>query len=121
MKRAAQLENVPHRVSFEDYALFHEFLHSINEVKLAMNLLSAHDGCTKREFKRIVNAVAKVHLTDHIVDIIFRVFDSNGDQYLDQSEFLDVLEKRTNFGLASSRDVGFISFLQCAKSCMSDS
>lgn len=51
------------------------------------------------EFKRAVKVATGEELSDNILDIIFKIFDLDGDNCLSHEEFLGVLKNRMHRGL----------------------
>ncbi|KAG6388105.1 hypothetical protein SASPL_153303 [Salvia splendens] len=60
--------------------------------------------------------VCGVYLTDNVLDVIFRVFDTNEDGSLSSDEFVRVLQKREK-DIAQPTEAGFFSFLSCCWHC----
>ena len=47
---------------------------------------------------------ADVDLSDHVVDVIFAIFDEDGDGGLSNKEFVDVMKNKLKRGLEKPRD-----------------
>ena len=67
----------------------------------------------------MAKTVSGVEFNDHVVDVVFSLFDDNNDGRLSHEEFIQVMKKRWLRGLQNPKDTGFIKFLnsfyQCAK------
>lgn len=63
--------------------------------------------------------MAHVELSDHVIDVVFTIFDENQDGQLSNREFVGVMKNRLLRGLEKSKDTGFVklihSVLKCAK------
>jgi hypothetical protein len=55
--------------------------------------------------------VAHVELRDHLVDVIFTLFDENQDGQLSNREFIAVMKERLRRGLAKPKDTGFLKLI----------
>lgn len=60
--------------------------------------------------------VCGIPLTDNVIEIIFHVFDANGDGSLSANEFIRVLQKREK-DIAHPTEAGIFSFLSCCWNC----
>lgn len=66
-------------VTFQEYYDFSQVLKNINEIDTALTFYHvAGASIDKATFKHVAKTVAKVHLTDHLVDVVFAIFDDNG-------------------------------------------
>ncbi|XP_046859001.1 calcium uptake protein 1, mitochondrial-like [Xenia sp. Carnegie-2017] len=112
-------------VTFKDYEDFFQFLRNIGDVETA---LSFHTACgyhlNPEIFKRVAHLVAGVRLRDHIIDVVFKMFDENDDGELSSKEFVSVMKTNLMRGLDKPRDTGFGKLVsavaQCAKQTAKD-
>ena len=58
-------------------------------------------------------------ISDAVVDIIFHIFDTNGDGVLSMDEFLGVLQRRER-DIADPTEAGFVQFVKCMVGCASN-
>lgn len=69
--------------------------------------------------KHVAKTVALVDLSDHVIDVVFTIFDENMDGQLSNREFVAVMKNRLLRGLEKPKDTGFVKFmhsvLKCAK------
>lgn len=69
--------------------------------------------------KHVAKTVALVDLSDHVIDVVFTIFDENMDGQLSNREFVAVMKNRLMRGLEKPKDTGFVKFmhsiLKCAK------
>lgn len=69
-------------MTFKEYYDFAQVLKSINEIDTALTFYHvAGAAIDKHTFKHVAKTVAKVELTDHLVDVVFAIFDENGEHY----------------------------------------
>ena len=59
----------------------------------------------KASLKQVAHVVADVELDPHIIDVVFTIFDDNGDELLSSREFISVLKERAHRGLEKVRRV----------------
>ncbi|XP_058452083.1 calcium uptake protein 1 homolog, mitochondrial-like isoform X2 [Malaya genurostris] len=107
-------------VSKEDYLNFFHFLNNINDVDTALTFYHiAGASIDQVTLKHVAKTVALVELTDHVIDVVFTIFDENMDGQLSNREFVAVMKNRLLRGLEKPKDTGFVklmhSILKCAK------
>ncbi|XP_065578725.1 calcium uptake protein 1 homolog, mitochondrial-like isoform X2 [Artemia franciscana] len=109
-------------ISLEDYLNFFHFLSNINDVDTALTFYHvAGAAIDKATMKHVARIVANVNLSDHLMDVVFDVFDVNQDGHLSNREFVAVMKNRLLRGLEKPKDTGFFKFLssvvKCAREC----
>ena len=121
LTRVEKLRNHPARITFEEYHAFNTVLESLSEINFALSsFVSMGEPFTKSQLRRAAFAAADVKLSDDILDVVFFLFDKDGDGKLDYHEFVGVLEGRQSFGFSKPRDSGFVRFASCLKHCWED-
>ena len=121
VKRIDQLATNPTKISFEEFYQFHLVLDKLPEIDFAINSFECMgEPFSKTQLQRTVKAVAGVSLPMEMLDIIFFLFDRDGDGKLDQDEFIGVLKGKNTFGFSQPRDSGFVRFSGCLKDCLSE-
>jgi len=119
LRNLDKLSKSPVRISFEDYHKFHHLLKNLDDMKIAFNLVSSKDkGCDKETFKRITKVVIGSDISDHQLDILFTIFDENGDGHINDKEFFSVMRLAVSHGLDRKREVGFVEFAFRVKDCV---
>ncbi|ELT97656.1 hypothetical protein CAPTEDRAFT_174710 [Capitella teleta] len=108
-------------VTFEEFAGFFEVLKYINDVDTALMFYHvAGASIDKPTLKHVARTVAHVELSDHVVNIVFTLFDENDDGELSNREFVSVMKRRMMRGLEKSKDMGVVKIIsamwKCAKS-----
>ncbi|XP_055295888.1 calcium uptake protein 1 homolog, mitochondrial-like isoform X2 [Sitodiplosis mosellana] len=126
-KKAKKMKRVKKRfrdhgtgISLKDYLDFFHFLNNINDVDTALTFYHiAGASIDQATLKHVAKTVAHVELSDHVVDVVFTIFDENLDNQLSNREFVAVMKNRLLRGLEKPKDTGFVklihSMLKCAK------
>uniref|UniRef100_A0A7S4MIC8 EF-hand domain-containing protein n=1 Tax=Vannella robusta TaxID=1487602 RepID=A0A7S4MIC8_9EUKA len=118
LTRVAQLQNSDIRISMDEYKSFLSVLEFLEEIDFVLrSFLTAGEPFSKQQLRRAAKAVARVDLTDDVLDVVFFVFDTSGDGKLDEHEFMDALQGRQQFGFSKPKDAGFVRFGKCMKFC----
>eukprot|EP00744_Colponema_vietnamica_P011173 GILI01015720.1.p1 GENE.GILI01015720.1~~GILI01015720.1.p1 ORF type:complete len:420 (+),score=134.63 GILI01015720.1:73-1332(+) len=118
VERADRVEPELGRVSFADFVAFDRFLHQIDDIQAAVNLLGAAGSTVRKaELTRIAESVVGRQLNPVQVDVLIKVFDVNGDGSLDDKEFLGVLRRRATKGLDQPRDIGVSRYFRRVYDC----
>ncbi|XP_037811553.1 calcium uptake protein 1 homolog, mitochondrial isoform X1 [Lucilia sericata] len=107
-------------ISKKDYLDFFHFLNNVNDVDTALTFYHiAGASIDQATLKHVAKTVAMVELSDHVIDVVFTIFDDNNDNQLSNREFIAVMKNRVQRGLEKPKDTGFIklmrSMLKCAR------
>uniref|UniRef100_A0A0K0CWU1 Mitochondrial aspartate/glutamate carrier protein n=1 Tax=Angiostrongylus cantonensis TaxID=6313 RepID=A0A0K0CWU1_ANGCA len=87
-------------ITLSEWARFSVFLNNLEEFTTAVRLYTNADiPVSPLEFTRAVQTTTGESLDPHLVSLIFRIFDANGDQTLSYSELLAVMNDRLHRGL----------------------
>lgn len=126
-------------ISREDYLNFFHFLNNINDVDTALTFYHiAGASIDEITLKHVAKTVAHVDLSDHIIHVVFTIFDENRkchwiswlcyyihflteDGQLSNREFIAVMKNRLLRGLEKPKDTGFVKFMQSVLKCAKDS
>ncbi|KAH9421892.1 calcium uptake protein 1, mitochondrial-like isoform X2 [Dermatophagoides pteronyssinus] len=99
-------------VSFDDYLNFFRFLQHINDVDIALAIYHiAGASIDQATLKHVAKTVAHVHLSDHLIDLIFTIFDDDEDGQLSHKEFIAIMKERLRRGLSKPKDTGFMQIM----------
>ncbi|ESN92596.1 hypothetical protein HELRODRAFT_69384 [Helobdella robusta] len=107
-------------ISFQDYYDFFQVLKYINDIDVALVFYNvAGASIDKQTLKHVAKTVAHVNLSDHLIDVVFILFDENDDGELSHREFISVMKRRLMRGLEKPKDTGLLRVLaamwKCAK------
>lgn len=111
------LKPIEQGITFQEYYDFFYFLSNLEDFKLAIRLYILADvAISKSEFMRAVKICTGITLTQHVVDIIFNLFDLDGDGCLNYKEFTTVMRDRYHRGIRPPREShGWIGFKNCLR------
>ncbi|RZC31786.1 calcium uptake protein 1 -like, mitochondrial [Asbolus verrucosus] len=105
-------------ISRQDYLNFFHFLNNINDVDTALTFYHiAGASIDQATLKHVAKTVAHVDLSDHVIHVVFTIFDENLDGQLSNKEFIAVMKNRLLRGLEKPKDTGFIKFMQSVVKC----
>lgn len=109
-------------ISKSDYLDFFHFLNNINDVDTALTFYHiAGASIDPATLKHVAKTVAMVNLSDHIIDVVFTIFDENMDGQLSNKEFVLVMKKRIMRGLEKPKDTGFVKLMHSILKCANES
>ncbi|KAL7305825.1 hypothetical protein TKK_0002070 [Trichogramma kaykai] len=102
----------------EDYLKFYRFLSNINDVDTALTFYHiAGASIDPATLKHVAKTVSQVDLSDHIIKVVYCIFDENMDGQLSNREFVAVMKNRALRGLEKPKDTGFVKLLQSIIKC----
>ncbi|PNF24667.1 Calcium uptake protein 1-like protein, mitochondrial [Cryptotermes secundus] len=105
-------------ISRDDYLKFYHFLNNINDVDTALTFYHvAGASIDQATLKHVAKTVAHVELGDHVIHVVFTIFDENLDGQLSNREFVAVMKNRLLRGLEKPKDTGFVKLIQSVLKC----
>lgn len=105
-------------ISKQDYLDFFHFLNNINDVDTALTFYHiAGASIDQQTLQHVAKTVAMVNLSDHVVDVVFTIFDENNDNQLSNKEFISVMKNRVQRGLEKPKDTGFLKMMRSVFKC----
>ncbi|CAG9854723.1 unnamed protein product [Phyllotreta striolata] len=108
-------------ISKEDYLNFFHFLNNINDVDTALTFYHiAGASIDQQTLKHVAKTVAHVDLSDHVINVVFTIFDENQDGQLSNKEFISVMKNRLLRGLEKPKDTGFVKFMHSIMKCLKE-
>lgn len=86
-------------ILFKDFKVFCLFLNHLEDFSIAMRKFSlSGSGITKDDFIRAVRICTEMEISPNLVDIVFTMFDTDGDGYLSSAEFINIMKDRLHRG-----------------------
>lgn len=108
-------------ITFEEVENFFTFLKNINDVDTALSFYHmAGASIDKVTMKQVARTVAKVELSDHVCDVVFALFDCDGNGELSNKEFIAIMKQRLMRGLEKPKDMGFTRLVRAMWKCAQD-
>uniref|UniRef100_A0A3B1KB23 Calcium uptake protein 1, mitochondrial n=1 Tax=Astyanax mexicanus TaxID=7994 RepID=A0A3B1KB23_ASTMX len=108
-------------ISFEEVENFFTFLKNVNDVDTALSFYHmAGASIDKATMKQVARTVAKVELSDHVCDVVFALFDCDGNGELSNKEFIAIMKQRLMRGLEKPKDMGFTRLVRAMWKCAQD-
>ncbi|XP_075508215.1 calcium uptake protein, mitochondrial isoform X2 [Primulina tabacum] len=121
LDRVDDLDNEPRlgniRITPEEFKKFSELRRKLQPFSVALFSFGQINGLLMRkDLHRAAEQVCGICLTDNVIEIIFHVFDANGDGSLSSDEFVRVLQKRER-DIGQPSEAGVWSFFSCFWHC----
>ncbi|XP_046884994.1 LOW QUALITY PROTEIN: calcium uptake protein 1, mitochondrial [Hypomesus transpacificus] len=108
-------------ITFEELENFFTFLKNVNDVDTALSFYHmAGASIDKATMKQVARTVAKVELSDHVCDVVFALFDCDGNGELSNKEFISIMKQRLMRGLEKPKDMGFTRLVRAMCKCAQD-
>uniref|UniRef100_A0A8C9U4Q7 Calcium uptake protein 1, mitochondrial n=1 Tax=Scleropages formosus TaxID=113540 RepID=A0A8C9U4Q7_SCLFO len=105
-------------ITFEELENFFTFLKNVNDVDTALSFYHmAGASIDKATMKQVARTVAKVELSDHVCDVVFALFDCDGNGELSNKEFIAIMKQRLMRGLEKPKDMGFTRLVRAMWKC----
>ncbi|CAF1575641.1 unnamed protein product, partial [Didymodactylos carnosus] len=71
----------------------------------------------KQIFRHVAKTAAKINLDQHLIDVVFTLFDENEDEKLSNTEFVNLMKNRLERGLQKPKDTGFMKIFAAITEC----
>ncbi|XP_055333532.1 calcium uptake protein 1, mitochondrial-like [Paramacrobiotus metropolitanus] len=105
-------------IGFEQVHGFSQVFRHLNDIDTALGLYHVAGGSIDHStLKRVVKTVAKTELDDHVIDVVFTLFDDNEDGRLSQREFISIMKTRQMRGMERPKDMGVTRLLGAVWKC----
>ncbi|KAL4240785.1 Calcium uptake protein 1 [Mactra antiquata] len=118
VKKAYKDSEAAKGISFEEYENFWKFLQNITDVDTALSFYHlAGVSIDQETLKHVAKTVVHVELSDHVVEVVFTLFDENDDGQLSNREFVSVMKRRLMRGLEKPKDTGFAKLVNSVWTC----
>ncbi|XP_066505831.1 calcium uptake protein 3, mitochondrial [Hoplias malabaricus] len=104
-------------ITFEEFRSFFQFLNNLEDFAIAMQMYNfASRSIGQDEFARAVYVATGLKLSQHLVSIVFKIFDVDHDDKLSYKEFIGIMKDRLHRGSWGYRgEERFTSFKACMK------
>ncbi|KAF0980894.1 hypothetical protein FDP41_012682 [Naegleria fowleri] len=88
------------RINYETFKAFNDMARNMDDIALMIQLYTAsRKGMKKEDFKSALERVAKIKVSDKVVDLVYAIYDKNGDGELDYKEFVSTMKTRQTVSL----------------------
>ena len=105
-------------ISLDDYIDIFYLLMHIEDVDKALYFYHlAGASIDPATLKHVAKVTADVSLSDHVVNVIFTIFDDDGDGGLSNKEFVAVMKNKLKRGLEKPKDTGLFNFFNAIGKC----
>jgi len=95
LDRLLDRSNKEKGVTFEEFRQFCQFLNNLEDFSIAMRMYTLADrAISKEEFARAVKICVGSPLSQHLIDVVFAIFDEDGDGLLSYKEFVAIMKVR---------------------------
>jgi|ERR1740124_1551812 len=117
MNRLKERITIPRGVDMEQFKAFNTFLSNIEDFIIAVNMTNVSGQDVDKDlFKRAVRVTTGEEIDPYIIDVVFSLFDQDGDGKLSQNEFIGIMKDRLKRGFGKFPNVkGFGGFKHCLK------
>jgi len=115
IQRAHQGQGTGKGITLTQFQQFSMFLNNLEEFAKAVRLYTVADiPVSRAEFIRAVHCSTGFELDPHLVDVLYAIFDANGDDKLSYSEFIAIMNDRLHRGFRHhSHHLGWRPFRNC--------
>lgn len=85
------------KVDFETFRAFHLMSQQLDDIGVAIKLYAASGKPLNQiVFKRVLERVAGLKVSNRVVDLVFAIYDKDGNGTLDLNEFIETMKIRNN-------------------------
>lgn len=118
VKKAYKAEEKSMGVSLKDYEGIFILLMHIEDVDKALYFYRlAGASIDPHTLRHVAKVCAGVELSDHVIDVIFTIFDDDGNGGLSNKEFVAVMKNKLKRGLEKPKDTGLFNFFAAVTKC----
>jgi len=108
----------PPGITFDEFLDFYQVLKHIHDIDTALMFYHvAGASIDKATLKHVAKTVSCVTLSDHVINVVFILFDEDDDNELSNKEFVSVMKRRMMRGLEKPKDTGFTKLLSAMWKC----
>lgn len=106
-------------ISFEEFNRFEDLLNGLDDMQVAVETYGGDAHFTPASFQKAAYAVSNIKLSPKQVEVLFKIFDVDGDGKLEPEELVEVMKRHRTHALSEPRDLGFTRIVRCVSSCFS--
>lgn len=112
---------IPKGITMNQFKAFHKFLSNIEDFIIAVNMTNLmHQPVSKDLFTRSIKVTTGEDIDPYVIDVVFKLFDQDGDGHLSQNEFIGIMKDRLKRGFGKFPNTkGIDGFKHCLKKEMS--
>lgn len=97
IRKQGLLKETNNQIDYETFKAFHLMSRNLDNISMGLRLYASQGNpIDKPAFKRALHQVAGVQCSDRTTDILFGLFDINGDNQLEFDEFIEALRARNS-------------------------
>lgn len=107
----------PKGITLDQFKAFHAFLSNIEDFIIAVNMTNLLNQAVDKElFSRSIKVTTGKDIDPYVIDVVFSLFDQDGDGKLSQNEFIGIMKDRLKRGFGKFPNTsGFAGFKHCLK------
>ncbi|XP_029028887.1 calcium uptake protein 2, mitochondrial [Betta splendens] len=103
-------------ITFEEFQEFCLFTNNLDDFAFSVKMVTeANRPVGLAQFKRAVRIATGNELSDNVLDTVFKLFDTDGDNCLSHKEFLGVMKDRALRGLNVQTQSSLSGYWKCVK------
>ncbi|KAF3706764.1 Calcium uptake protein 2, mitochondrial EF-hand domain-containing family member A1 Precursor [Channa argus] len=103
-------------ITFDEFQAFCLFTNNLEDFAISLKMVTgANRPVGMAQFKRAVRIATGNDLSDNVLDTVFKLFDTDGDNCLSHKEFLGVMTDRVLRGLKVPSQSGLCGYWKCVK------
>ncbi|XP_038563902.1 calcium uptake protein 2, mitochondrial isoform X1 [Micropterus salmoides] len=103
-------------ITFDEFKVFCLFTNNLEDFSFSMKLVTgANRPVGMAQFKRAVRIATGHDLSENVLDTVFKLFDTDGDNCLSHKEFIGVMKDRVLRGLRVQPQNSFSGYWKCVK------
>ncbi|KAK2828880.1 hypothetical protein Q5P01_019914 [Channa striata] len=103
-------------ITFDEFRAFCLFTNNLEDFSISLKMVTeASRPVGMAQFKRAVRIATGNDLSDNVLDTVFKLFDTDGDNCLSHKEFLGVMNDRVLRGLKVPAQNGLSGYWKCVK------
>ncbi|XP_030370939.1 calcium uptake protein 1 homolog, mitochondrial [Scaptodrosophila lebanonensis] len=108
-------------ISLTEFLMFFKFVKDMAAIDTALTFYYLSGANISRStLRQVSHVVVGVSLSDHLIDVIYTVFDTDNNGILSRSEFISVLRDRSSGRIKKNKSIGLAQMLSILYRCAVD-